>query len=253
MLQARTGLTLLIALVFVVNYVETALESWLQARYGLWSTLRNQIADAVFSLEGYFSFEFHDMTSPVAVYGYSISYFFLFPLLFLALAWALARRETISGYRTLALAVATDYLVSLPFFLFFPVPERWAYPDASAILLSDRWDVRLISAIRPLSGLDNCFPSSHVSLTVIMIAICWLYRVRLRTCFTALGLTIILGTYVLGIHWLADIGAGIATAAVSVAVAVRIDARLSLGQQAPAAAQEAHVPAETGRAHAATA
>jgi len=37
------------------------------------------------------------------------------------------------------------------------VPERWAYPESHAVLLSDLWSTRLIETIRPISGLDNCF------------------------------------------------------------------------------------------------
>jgi len=43
------------------------------------------------------------------------------------------------------------------------VPERWAYPESHAVLLSDLWSTRLIETIRPISGLDNCFPSFHIS------------------------------------------------------------------------------------------
>ena len=117
--------------------------------------------------------------------------------------------------------MTADYLVSLPWFLLFPVPERWAYPESNAILLSDLWSSNLILAIRPLSALNNCFPSTHVSLTVIIITVCWLFQVRLRNTITALGLTVILATFVLGIHWLADIVAGVAVGIISVAIAWR--------------------------------
>ena len=63
------------------------------------------------------------------------------------------------------------YGFSLPFYLFLPVPERWAYPDAQAILLSDLWSARFIETIRPISGLDNCFPSFHVSGTIALVLV----------------------------------------------------------------------------------
>src|SRR5204863_1066473 len=63
--------------------------------------------------------------------------------------------------------------------------------------------------------------STHVSLTVVVIATCWLFQVRLRNTVTALGTTVILATFVLGIHWLADIIAGIAVGLLSVAIAWR--------------------------------
>ena len=102
-----------------------------------------------------------------------------------------------------------------------PVPERWAYPDSNAILLSDQWSSTLINSSRPLSAINNSFPSTHVSLTVIVIFVCWLFHVRVRSTVTALGMTLILATFVLGIHWLADIIAGVAVGTLNVAVAWR--------------------------------
>ena len=60
-----------------------------------------------------------------------------------------------------------------------------------------------------------------MSLTVIIILVCWVCHVRLRSTVTALGTTVILATFVLGIHWIADIMAGVAVGTLSVAVAWR--------------------------------
>jgi membrane-associated phospholipid phosphatase len=221
MFRSRIGLTLLLALVFAVNLAETAAEG----RIGPEDRLAPQaykFAHAMQSLERYLTlerFENHDATSRAAVYGFSISYFFLFPMLCISIGFALALREDIEGYRVLCLAVAIDYLVSLGFFLFMPVPERWSYPDSGAMLLSDLWSSKLIEAIRPISGLDNCFPSSHVSLTVILMLVCFRFQVRLRTTVAALGFTVILATFVLGVHWVPDMVAGVAAGWLSVTLA----------------------------------
>lgn len=214
------GPTLLLTLVFLANWIETTAETWIKTKYELGLASSNLIAYAFHGLEGDFSFEHHDLANPLAIYGYSISYFFLLPLLGVAVAVALARRKDPRAYRLLATAVGIDYLVSLPFFLFFPVPERWAYPDSGAILLSDLWSTKLINSIRPISGLDNCFPSSHVSLTVILIAFCYLFGLRFRMSAVCLGLTIILSTFALGIHWMPDIVSGVAVGVLSFSLAM---------------------------------
>ena len=139
---------------------------------------------------------------------------------------ALARRPEIRPFRVFALALTAAYAISLPFFLFFPVPERWSFPESGAILLSDLWTSRLIEITRLISGLDNCFPSFHVALTVVAIVVCYRFDVRARTTVLALGSTVILATFVLGIHWIADIVAGVATGIIAVAAAERIDASL---------------------------
>jgi len=221
LINSKSGLLVLLMLVFLVNLAET---SWEAANDTQSATSSNEYKAAfgVHNLEPEFiNFEFHDQTPKWAIYAYSLSYFALFPVLALGVLVAMARRKQLAPLRVLCLAVAADYLMSLPWFLFFPVPERWAYPGSNAILLSDQWSSSLIDSIRPISALNNSFPSTHVSLMVIIITACWLFQVRLRLTVTALGMTVILATFVLGIHWLADILAGVAVGLLSVAIAWR--------------------------------
>ena len=72
-----------------------------------------------------------------------------------------------------------------------------------------------------MSALNNCFPSTHTSLTVIVLLVCWRFQFRFRNTVAALGLTVILATFVLGIHWLADIIAGVVVGFLSVDIARR--------------------------------
>ena len=84
--------------------------------------------------------------------------------------------------------------------------------------------------IRPISGLDNSFPSFHVSLTLIIIIVGFLFRVRMRRTILVLGMTVVISTYILGIHWIADIIAGLAVGALSVMLALRLEHRFFAAQ-----------------------
>lgn len=212
--------TLLLAVVFLINYAETSVDALLTP-VGLGPEGGYPIADAFRWFERGLSFELHDTTGAIGYYGYSASYFVIFPALCLYVAAVLARRAEPRDYQTVALAVAIDYLISLPFFLFFPVPERWSSPGTEAMLLSDKVSDRLIELVRPLSGLDNCFPSFHVSLTVLVVSACFMFRVPLRSSAAALGATIVLSTFVLGVHWLPDMIAGGAVGIASLLLASR--------------------------------
>lgn len=235
LINSKPGLLALVALVFLVNLAETSWETRTHTGSPV-TTADHRDAFVVHKLEGNLvSFEFHDRTPMWAMYASSVSYFAFLPILGVALLVALARRREIAPLRVLCLAVAFDYFLSLPWFLLFPVPERWAYPESNAMLLSDLWSSNLIAAIRPISALNNSFPSTHVSLTVVVIAVCWWFNVRLRYTVTALGLTIILSTFILGIHWLADIIAGVGVGLLSVAIARRMtdtSEREALAQEA---------------------
>jgi len=217
-INTKSGLVLVLLAVFSANLLETAWEASLHSGSPV-SAADSKGAYAVQQFEPAFvDFEFHDATAEWAMYAYSTAYFVLFPLLATGVVVALLRRPALAPFRVLTLAVAIDYLVSLPFFLLFPVPERWADPNSSAILLSDRWSAALIDSIRPMSAINNSFPSTHVSLTMIMILVCYVFGVRLRHSVAALGTMVMLATFVLGIHWLADIIAGLAVGTLSVAL-----------------------------------
>ncbi len=214
---------LLLAGVFLVNLLETTVESAVKERWDIGRELGFQLARAAHWFEGATTVEGYDTASPVVVYGYSIAYFFAMLILIVATGWALARVGR-AQFRVFALAIAADYAISLPFFLFFPVPERWAYPDSGATLLSDLWAPKLIELFRPISGLDNCFPSFHVSLTVVIVTLAFCYRLRFRWVALWIGLLIVLSTAVLGIHWMTDIAAGVAAGFLAVAAARLIEA-----------------------------
>jgi membrane-associated phospholipid phosphatase len=228
----KIRLSLLLIFLAGVNYVETSLETWMTPAAGPWIEYRNHLAAAVLWLEGNLALgDYLSTDDKLLVYGYSLCYFLLFPALILGTCVALAKRSELSPYRVFVLAITVAYCLSLPFFLFFPVPERWAYPNSGAILLSDLWSPALIEFIRPFSGLDNCFPSSHVALTVVAVLTCFLFRVRFRLSVLAFGVAVLCSTLFLGVHWLADITAGFAVGVISVLLALRLDRWLAVGRE----------------------
>jgi serine/threonine protein kinase len=226
-LTTRTRLTVVLAVILAVDWLQTSLDNGIAAHSALAAELRHQFAHAMQWLEGGLSFARHDVTNAVALYGYSSAYFLLFPVLLAAVAFFLARRRAIAPYRAVVVATGVAYMVSLPFYVFFPVPERWSFSESGAVLLSDRWTTGLIEAMRPISGLDNCFPSSHVSLTVIVVAAAFVFGLRARWTVLALGSIVVLSTFVLGVHWIADIVAGASVGLIGLAVALRVERRLS--------------------------
>jgi DNA-binding SARP family transcriptional activator/membrane-associated phospholipid phosphatase len=241
-LRSRAGLAALLAAVFAINWIETSLETRFDGRVPSTGVLRLELARAAHWFEGHATFAGHEMANRAVVLGYTSAYFFIFPLLLLGVGIALVRRRDIRPFRVISLAAVINYAVCLPFFLFFPVPERWWYADAGAILLSDLWSDRLIDAIRPISGLDNSFPSVHVSLTVLAVLASFVFHLRLRWTVLYLGVAVVLATLVLGIHWLADVIAGAAAGVLSLAIALRLDGRLAEADPQQAARREPSPP-----------
>jgi membrane-associated phospholipid phosphatase len=212
--------TLLLGVVFVLNLLETRFDA-LFTPLKLGADAGYPIAEAFRWFERNLSFESHDTVGAIAIVGTSLSYFLLFPVICVLVAWALARRSDPVPYQTISLGVAINYVISLPFFLFFPVPERWTFPATDAMLLSDKLSDRLIEIVRPISGLDNCFPSFHVSLMTLAVAACFMFDVPLRRSILAIGMTVVLATFILGIHWIPDMLAGFAAGGASLLLAYR--------------------------------
>jgi hypothetical protein len=159
--STKWKLCTLLLLLFAFNIVETQLEDEFKSAKSY--EMGYQIAHAFFQLEGSQILSAQETFSKQAILGFSISYFLVFPALLLIVTLAFILHADISRFRVWVTALILNYALSLPFFLFFPVPERWAYPQSEGILLSDLLTTRLIEAIRPMSGLDNSFPSVHVS------------------------------------------------------------------------------------------
>jgi membrane-associated phospholipid phosphatase len=223
-LDSRWGLTAIIAGLWTINWIETNAEELWSERRGSW--VGYDFAAAFGWFERGLSFDRHDLAGPMAVYLGSVAYFFV-PVALLAFTLvALLRRRHIDGYRIFAFAIVCCYLISLPFYLFLPIPERWAYPNSQAILLSDLWSARLIEAIRPISGLDNCFPSFHVSGTLALVLVWYVIGLRYRHAIAWLGAAVVLSTILLGIHWVADVVAGIGLAAIAVRLAIWLNERV---------------------------
>jgi membrane-associated phospholipid phosphatase len=223
-LRGQAPLHGILLAVMGVNFLETTTEAWLRDTFGLGVDLGDKLAEAAHGIENQLSFDSHDITNAVAVHGFTLAYFVLFPVLALALAWALARRED-GSYRCLVYAVGLVYALSLPFFLFFPVPERWYYPESGAVLLSDLWTSKFIEAFRPISGIDNCFPSFHTSLVAILVLVAYRAGLRHRHAVAFLGLVVVLSTFALGIHWLPDIAAGLSAGLLAFSLACRLAAK----------------------------
>ncbi len=222
-LKTRMGLIWILVALFLFNFAETKVEEMLKGQ----DTFDRgyKIARAFDQMEGGIRFQNQAPPSLKAIGGYSFSYFLVFPLLLLGTAAVLVRRKQVRPFRVFTLALTTNYLLSLPFFIFFPVPERWAYPAANATLWSDLLSTHLIEIIRPISGLDNCFPSVHVSFSIITLIVAYRFGLRFRHSIACLALTVVLSTFALGIHWLPDLAMGSVMAALSFGLASVVDRR----------------------------
>jgi membrane-associated phospholipid phosphatase len=209
----------LIVIVFLINLVQTAYEVS-PAKGG---RLDFSFASAMSELEGSSIFAAQEHIHIVCASVLCGAYFLLLPILLATTLVSAARQSTSQRLRVLALAVAINYAIAVPFFLWMPMPERWSLRSSEANLLTDLVSPQLMAMLRPISAIDNSFPSFHVSLSILCAIMAFLYASPYRYGVLFAALAVSLSTYLLGVHWIADILAGAGAGMISALTATRLE------------------------------
>lgn len=147
-------------------------------------------------------------------------YVFAFPaIIWVSLAYYNFKND-MKMMTALLFALFLNYLIAFPFYVFFPVNEVWTYSGQVRPLMHEVYR-NFEAQYRVLSGINNCFPSLHTSLSLTMALLAGRtpYKRLARVMQVSAGL-IILSTMYLGIHWFADVIGGVVTAAVAVSLAM---------------------------------
>ena len=143
-----------------------------------------------------------DFSILVYVWAYTFILYFT-PILILML-------DDRATFRRYSLAMLFNYVVLLPFYLFFPVTVTGFYPESGmtpVLYIDTNWG-RMVASVDPL---NNDFPSAHVSLvvTALLVLISAGVDYRRYYYFVACGaIGITFSVLYLGVHWLADVFAG---------------------------------------------
>lgn len=193
-------------LVLVANKYELHLETWLNPTWNFTSF--------IYQLEGHIAahiqqwFEHPILTDLLGFY-----YLVIFQSLIVSSLAIYAATKQTKMILAVCYAVTLNYLIAFPFYLFVPVNEVWSYAPSEVQFLMLHVFPTFEEQYRPLSGLDNCFPSLHTSISVTIALLAIRSGNRRWTWFTCISAIMIICSIVyLGVHWVSDMVAGIALA-----------------------------------------
>jgi membrane-associated phospholipid phosphatase len=167
----------------------------------------------IWAMEGASSQYFRQYTWTPLTWYLAWTYIIVFPVMLPCTMVVFDYLGEVRRNISLLIGYILNYVLVLPFYVFFPVRETNVYVhngEPFAPLALDDVTPAIMTALRPMSGVDNCFPSFHTSLAVTVALFAWRSgRKRLGGLMTFFAFCIMFATIYLGIHWLFDVGAGI--------------------------------------------
>jgi membrane-associated phospholipid phosphatase len=125
-------------------------------------------------------------------------------------------------YYAFCVALLLNYLLAVPFYIFVPVNEVWFVHSQVKFLMLDVFP-SFEQDYRALSGINNCFPSLHTSISVTMALLASRSGIRRWSIFAWINASIIVfAIFYLGIHWFTDMVAGVTFALFAVTVGLKV-------------------------------
>ncbi|MFI5175498.1 MAG: phosphatase PAP2 family protein [Terriglobia bacterium] len=206
---AQTGYVLCLFAVFVVSLIDYV-EAHFDAR--VTHAIRKDYTPFVSRFGADWVERIQRHRSLFITYCFTYTYVWVFPAIMFAVFFVLVydNREEVAQF--LVAGYFSNLLFVLPFYLFFPVNEVWV-SDSHVRLLADRISPIIMEHFRSISALDNCFPSFHTSLALLIALAAWRSgRRRMALLATLAASMVIASTLYLGIHWPLDILAGVVAA-----------------------------------------
>jgi membrane-associated phospholipid phosphatase len=159
----------------------------------------------------------------VMVFCY-MSYFFAPAILAALMYWA-ERRQLFRDF-LVSLCVAT--LIGYTGYILVPavgpfVFQNELFPERlpGGGLSSTLWIVHAVDALK--GSARDCFPSLHTAHTTVVVAFAWRFSRRAFLVYLPIALGLYVSTVYLRMHYVVDVAAGFATAALAVALGPRLE------------------------------
>jgi len=217
LIQSRKYLLHFIALLIILlfNKIELMIESGMHYQADFTKTFYQIEQNFIPMIQSFFR-------SDILTYVTSYFYVIVFTTIMIASIGIYTYQKNYKLFYALCYGIMINYMVAIPFYLFFPVTEVWAYHPDVKFLMLDAFPT-FEQEYRPLSGLNNCFPSLHTSLSITLAVIAAQSGNKFWRIFTAVSAGIVIfAIFYLGIHWFLDMCGGLVLGAFAGRMALRL-------------------------------
>jgi membrane-associated phospholipid phosphatase len=199
----------------MLNKYELNLEEWLHISYDVTPVLSNW--EGVWPAWLQNNLQSHLLTALCAFF-----YLVVFQSIMIASVGIYTYHQNMKLFYGFCTAILLNYLFALPFYLFIPVNEVWFVHPQVKFLMLDVFPT-FEQDYRSLSGINNCFPSLHTSISVTIALVASRSGIRRWAIFTWINAVIIVfSIFYLGIHWFTDMFAGVTLAIVAAIIGLKV-------------------------------
>ena len=180
-----------------VNIIDPIVTEWVGYDY----------ANAIQGIEGDTVFWFSQHWTPVLLYFFVIMYIAVYPFtLWFAPTYFLITDQK-KAIKTLAYGLLLIYLITLPFFLFMPITNVYAFYGANSALETVLPSVE--NFFYSATTNNNCLPSLHTAMTILVAYSVSLTGNKKFTYFAYFCMvSVIISVIYLSIHWISDVICG---------------------------------------------
>ncbi|KIL36907.1 phosphoesterase PA-phosphatase [Cohnella kolymensis] len=203
--------------ILLLNKHELKLEQWISVSYDLTPVVTGWEGSWVVWLQTALH---SDILTLVCAFFYLV----VFQSVMIASVGIYTYHQNLKLFYAFCVALLLNYFIAVPFYLFVPVNEVWfAHSDVKFLML-DAFPA-FEQQYRALSGINNCFPSLHTSISVTMAVLAGRSGIRKWAAFTWINaIIIIFSIFYLGIHWFTDMVAGLVLGTAAAAIGLKIGA-----------------------------
>ncbi|MBC7081275.1 MAG: phosphatase PAP2 family protein [Thermoplasmatales archaeon] len=202
--RVKDGMGYLIILIFVMVMIK--IENILQDNF----SIGRDFTPLIYGIEGtsHIVFLQNLINNNFFIHFVSVFYLvsFMYVIIFTPIIFILRGEENFAKISTYAILI--NYLVLVPFYLFFNVSVTSSYPEVKPILYSNP---NYMSLVLLADRLTDNFPSGHISVLVPLSLIVFSHpnmkRYKILVFFTTIFMPFVI--LYLGIHWLMDIFSGL--------------------------------------------